>query len=103
MKQLETMYAWTPGTDQIEVGPWPDRTGWRKRYTRSIGACSSKLHRMTPDERLAMLFIDFNTIVVRDGVSVAAAHAAFLKIDEYRRAISADTPGADVDPDESYF
>ena len=50
---------------------------------------------MTSDERHKMLFIDFNTIFVRDNMPVGAAHKAFLQIDEYRRLISPDTPGAD--------
>jgi hypothetical protein len=49
-----------------------------------------------PIRQALSLFILFNTITVRDGVSVAKAHDAFLAIDEYRRAISPDTPGADA-------
>ena len=41
------------------------------------------------------MFLLFNTITVRDGVSVEATHKAFLKIDEYRQTISPDTPGAE--------
>jgi hypothetical protein len=41
-----------------------------------------------------MLFIEFNTIVVRDKIPVEAAHREFLKIDEYRQCISPDIPGA---------
>ena len=41
-----------------------------------------------------MLFIEFNTIVVRDQIPVKAAHDAFLAIDEYRERISPDIPGA---------
>ena len=43
-----------------------------------------------------MLFIEFNTIVVRDQVPVEAVHREFLKIDEYRKRISPDIPGADA-------
>jgi hypothetical protein len=45
-------------------------------------------------KQLLSLFILFNTITVRDGVNVAKAHNAFLAIDEYRRSISPDAPGA---------
>ncbi|MEH3117107.1 MAG: hypothetical protein PGN25_05720 [Methylorubrum populi] len=45
-------------------------------------------------QRLAMLFIDFNTLVVRDGIDPKEAHRAFLVIDEYRDRISPDVPGA---------
>jgi hypothetical protein len=50
---------------------------------------------MPEDRRLMMLFVDFNTCVVRDKVRAEAVHREFLKIDEYRSRISPDTPGAD--------
>jgi hypothetical protein len=44
---------------------------------------------------LLSLFILFNTVTVRDGIDVQAAHRAFLAIDEYRKTISPDIEGAD--------
>ncbi len=41
-----------------------------------------------------MMFIDFHTLIVRDGIDPQAAHREFLKIDEYRRRISPDIDGA---------
>jgi hypothetical protein len=41
------------------------------------------------------MFILFHSITVRDGVPTNLAHEAFLKIDEYRKTISPDTPGAE--------
>lgn len=53
----------------------------------------------TPEEhrvkRLALMMLDFHTLVVRDGLPPAEVHREFLKIDEYRAIISRDTPGAD--------
>ncbi len=95
MRQLEAMYAWCPGTDRVEVGPWPDRTGWSDAYRMTGGACYTAYHKMPEDRRLMMLFVDFNTCVVRDKVRAEAVHREFLKIDEYRSRISPDTPGAD--------
>jgi hypothetical protein len=40
------------------------------------------------------MFILFNTVTARDGIDVQKACKAFLEIDEYRRAISPDAPGA---------
>jgi hypothetical protein len=34
------------------------------------------------------MFILFNTLTVQEGIDVQKAHKAFLKIDEYRKAIS---------------
>ena len=47
-----------------------------------------------PNEQLLAMFLLFNTVTVRDGIAVEAAHKAFLQIDEYRKAISPDAPGA---------
>jgi hypothetical protein len=47
------------------------------------------------DKQLLAMFILFNTLVVRDGIEGGKAHAAFLEIDEYRRALSPDAPGAE--------
>jgi hypothetical protein len=88
------MYAWTPDTSEIAVGIWPDERGFSDRFLFTGGACYLEIHRMPKAAQIARLFIDFNTVVVRDGVPVEAAHREFLKIDEYRDYISPDTPGA---------
>ncbi|MEX1180588.1 MAG: hypothetical protein WEB63_07240 [Cucumibacter sp.] len=43
------------------------------------------------------MFIEFHTLVVRDGISLDEAHGAFLAIDEYRAMIAPDIPGAAED------
>ncbi len=95
MKYTECMIAWNRETDQIAVGPWPDRTGWSRGYRMTVGASFLSVGAMTPTERDAQLLCDFHTVVVRDRVPVEAAHVAFLAIDEYRRLIAPDCPGAD--------
>ena len=95
MKYLEALIAWNDKSDKIEVRPWSNRTEWSDDYEMTGGACYPHIHRMTEAQRAARLFIDFNTIVVRDGVDVQAAHRAFLKIDEYRALISPGMEGAD--------
>jgi hypothetical protein len=45
-------------------------------------------------QAVAMTFIEFNTIVARDGIDPKTAHEAFLAIDEYAERISPDMPGA---------
>jgi hypothetical protein len=97
MKYCEALIAWTPTTDalgEIDVLPWPDKRGLSDRYEFTGDACYSEVHQMSQTAQLARLFIDFNTVVVRDRIPVAAAHRAFLKIDEYRDRISPDTDGA---------
>jgi len=84
------MIIWNQNTDQIDVVPWPDRARHSSGYRMSVGACDMSLHKLNRHQQCAMLFVHFNTIVVRDGVPVDAAHRAFLKIDEYRSLISPD-------------
>ncbi len=45
------------------------------------------------DQVLASLFIQFNTLVVRDGIDPQTAHRAFLGIDEYREAVAPEIQG----------
>ena len=102
MKHTEAMYAWGPRRGRVAgkpvmVGPWPDRSGWSDPYLFTGGACYTALHGKSPEERKAQLFIDFHTMVVRDGVPPPDAHEAFLAIDEYRASISPDIKGADPD------
>ena len=82
MKLVEAMYGWNRNSDEIDVGPWPDTTGWSDRYSLTGGACYTNIRQ---------IFIDFHMIVLRDGVDVQAAHRAFLKIDEFRRSIAPET------------
>ena len=95
MKLVEAMYGWNRNSDEIGVGPWPDTTGWSDRYSLSGGACYTNIRQMSSDQQVAQIFIDFHTLVVRDGVDVQAVHRAFLKIDEFRRSIAPDILGAD--------
>ena len=87
------MIAWNPETTQITVVPWPAR-GAARDYLMTGGACYTHVREASREMQKAFLFIDFNTIVVRDRVPVDAAHEAFLKIDEYRWSISPDMKGA---------
>jgi hypothetical protein len=105
MKYRDAMYAWTgtkgpgsqgPNRGQIEVGPHPDRTGWSKPYSTSLGACILETKKYSEIEQVAQLFIDFQTAVVMYGIHPQDAHREFLKIDEYRKRISPDCPGAEV-------
>src|SRR5436190_1429250 len=98
------MVAWTPinwrrlgraaPPGAIEVGPWPDETGWSDKFAMTCGCCEVARHHSHKAQKIALMFIDFHTCVVRDGIDPHAAHREFLKITEYRRRISPDIPGA---------
>jgi hypothetical protein len=111
MKMSEADLIWTPAKPYTADCPNPGAirverhgSGWE----RTSGDRWMPIHRSlvlgvfqqfeTKDDRtrqLLSMFVLFNTVVVRDGIDPAAAHQAFLEIDEYRQHISPDTPGAD--------
>ncbi|SDA14862.1 hypothetical protein SAMN02799622_01221 [Methylobacterium sp. UNC378MF] len=110
MKQIDAIIAWTPArwaelkpdtAGQVVVLPAPDTAGEAKRYMMRAGASSSAMAALSEEARISRLFIDFQTLVVRDGIDPQAAHRAFLAIDEYRFRIAPDTEGAEFeDPPE---
>lgn len=91
MRFKEAMIVWNVGGD-IDVVRWPDTEGRSRHLRMSCGACFSATDKLEPEEVVSQVFIDFNTIVVRDRVDVLKAHEAFKKIDEYREAIASDMP-----------
>jgi hypothetical protein len=95
MKLFDAMIGYNPGSNEIEVGIHPDRTNWSGKYQMTVGACYAHHREMTDMQRALIMFINFNSAVVRDKVDVQAAHRAFLAIDEYRKYISPDMEGAD--------
>lgn len=106
MKASEALIAWTPdraaysakGTrGQIRVerlGETPGSGRWTKPYAFTGGAAFVARRKLTGMDAVALVFIDFNTIVVRDGIDPQVAHTTFLAIDEYAERISADMRGA---------
>ncbi len=86
MKQIDAIIAWTPlrwaelkpeTAGQVVVLPAPDTAGEAKRYMMRAGASSSALAALSEEARIARLFIDFQTLVVRDGIDPQAATGRF--------------------------
>jgi hypothetical protein len=67
---------------------------WTDPYDYTGGAAFVWRRSLSGPLAVAMVFIEFNTLVVRDGLDPQAVHREFLKIDEYRERISPDIPGA---------
>src|SRR4051812_10564825 len=101
MKATEAVVAWNPSygdkalhrASPVVVVPRADRhlygSGTPHRYWVGAGKLSDgKQHGALG------VFINFHTLVVRDGITPGAAHQAFLVIDEYRTLVSHDIPGA---------
>lgn len=76
--EARTYRMWMPA--------WDDKFG----ATKDLPA--DEVRRMAV---VAMVFIHFHTLTVRDGIPPDMAHRAFLAMDEYRRHMSPDIPGAD--------
>ena len=98
MKLIEAYVTWEPlsGRARIihesETDDIADGWSW-------LGACRGGGSPLaTPHEREMMMFINFHTLVVRDGIPPATAHQAFLAIDEYRWRIAGDVQGAEDRP-----
>jgi hypothetical protein len=108
MKMIEADVVWVPNREWNADAPnrgavRVERHGshWQRTWgdywmpATLLGEMGEVGTKDDPIKQLLAMFILFNTIVVRDGISVANAHAAFLQIDEYRKAISPDAPGAE--------
>lgn len=89
MRFKEAMIVWNVG-GEVDVVPYPSASeaAHKPHLRNSCGACYSATAKLKPEEVVSQVFIEFNTIVVRDKVDPAKAPAAFLKIDEYRERVS---------------
>lgn len=105
VKARDAVIAWTPvrfggeTAGMVEVRPLPAGE-WSRRFTSTAGAVFGRQRAFNREEAIAQLFIDFHTLVVRDGIDPQVAHRAFLAIDEYAETISPDIPGS-RDPEEA--
>jgi hypothetical protein len=86
------MLCWDPGTDRVEVGPWPDTTGWSNKYERSTLACYHDIRKEFLSERRAIIFIEAIHLIIRDRCDPDAVHRALLNLEEYRDGLSYDMP-----------
>jgi len=64
-------------------------------YQCSCGAAYSAWRYCSWPLLVMRLFIEFNTLVVREGIAVDDVHAAFMCIPEYRQLIARDIKGAE--------
>ncbi len=88
------MIAWTPRSDRVRSGTWPDETGWSDGYMMTGGACYRDVRNMPELVAKAYLVNLFNTLVIRDQVDPIAAHKALCGVTEFRQAINLQCPGA---------
>ena len=109
MKACDALIAWNgnnewdrddPLREQVKVASVPVHPGWADGYRCTGGACMAGRRGHEKWKQIALLFIDFQTLVVNYKIDPAVVHDAFLAIDEYRQRISPDSPGAEDIPDE---
>lgn len=112
MKAHEAVYAWNPKAydfeqdycrrrgmvaGNVKVGPLPhlsSEPNWTQPFMSTGGAVFADTQKLRGVKSILKLFIDFHTLVVRDGIDPKEAHKAFLAIDEYAEMISPDIKGA---------
>jgi hypothetical protein len=78
----------------IQVAELGNNIYWDQRFLFSGGMCYVPRRSLSREGKIAMMFIDFHTCIVRDGVKPKDAHREFLKIEEYKTSISLDIEGA---------
>ncbi|WP_369723677.1 hypothetical protein AB8Z38_06795 [Bradyrhizobium sp. LLZ17] len=103
MKAYNTVIVWTPNSEHVpaelrghvSVRSLQSCRDWTKpAFARTCGAVEVSRRNHSADN-LAKIFVDFHTLIVRDGIDPQAAHRAFLAIDEYRKTISHDIEGSE--------
>ena len=84
----------SPGPGAVKVGKWPDGSGWSDDYDSTAGCCWTETASFDVHGKVMMMFIDFHTLIVRDGIDPQELHKQFLKIDEYCYRIPFDMEGS---------
>jgi hypothetical protein len=99
LKDYPQLAAANAGHVRVErhLSGWQRTPGDRWMPATRLGGMGQVSTKDDPIKQLLAMFILFNTLVVRDRIDPFRAHQAFLDIDEYRRTISPDAPGATED------
>ncbi|ODT14627.1 MAG: hypothetical protein ABS35_34065 [Kaistia sp. SCN 65-12] len=99
MKAAEAMIAWTPDREpflndptrgQVRIGALlqRDEADWSRPFAKTGGAAYVARQEIDGWEQIANVFIDFQNLVVDEGIDAKVAHAEFLKIDEYKHTLT---------------
>ena len=81
------MIAWNgrliEGSSAIEVGPWPDSTGWSNTYAKTTGCCNTFVHDLDDAEQ-ARLLVNQAVDLMFDGIPPEMVLTEFAKIRVWR-------------------
>ena len=94
-KKLElkrTMIVWNPETDQVKVGPHPDRTDWSRGYVYSDGACWSDVKKLSRSQANSFLLNLYVKLVVLYEIDPFAAYKALSNIEGFTDGLPVDMP-----------
>ena len=84
------MVGWTapetgePRSQEVRVGPWPDKTRWSDAYDSTAGCAFSDWHKIeTDEEKIDELIRGFFFLVLGERIDPDAVHREFSKIKGY--------------------
>jgi hypothetical protein len=83
MNATEAVCCWNPGTDEVAILPWPDRTRRTADYACIALACYAFVHQMTPEQRKLHVHREALRRIVVDKCDPDAVHRAFSQLEDY--------------------
>ena len=97
MRAVDAVITWTPDIPdmpkdlrgKVSVSSFPLR-GKARRHLMTRGAGDSDWDNASPEVLEKAIFVEYNTLVARDGINPKLAHREFRKIYEYRQNIAPD-------------
>ena len=92
------MIAWTPDlleseTPALEVGPWPDTTGWSGKYSCTSGCCYGHFHSLEEKGQAKRLMNEAASLMFQ-GIPPQRVLEEFSKIRVWREMRVAFTSGS---------
>jgi hypothetical protein len=98
MDWRECRYFWNPDTGFVLVTRKGGVDPGKEVARMWMDGAEDRLEGLAWDDLaiVAKVFVEFNTLVVRDRISIDDAHREFLKIRQYRCFVAPDVSGAEL-------
>ena len=78
------MIAWDRDSGHVEVGQWPDETGWSKHLS-TAGCCFAYWKTLTRKQKVQELVNGLFFLVLSERLDPQAVHRELWKIRDYRK------------------
>jgi hypothetical protein len=103
MDWRDCRYFWNPKTGFVLVAQRGDPSPAREVATMWMDGYEKRTTTLMPNHPaiVSKVFVEFNTLTVRDRIPIDAAHREFLKVKQYRTHIAPDIEGATEAADDS--